>query len=160
MVLASTNPPVELVERESADLGAPDSDTEALLPFTSEREDEEADLGLRVRDPLAFLERFGRPLRRFDPLRSPDRLRRLPPLPVFLALDLSVTDAASETVDLADLAVVPVCGSFFKGLACPDRAVRAALAARTALALDEAPPEALRPLPVVTAGPVQPACQE
>ena len=155
MVRASTNPPAELVERDSADLDVTDLEAEALLPLTREREDEEADLGLRVRDPPAFFARFGRPLRRLD------RLRRLPLPPVFSALDRRPANpAASEAADLPDLAVLPVCGSSPKGLARPDRAVRAALAARTALVLEEALLEALRPLPVFTARPVQPACQE
>ena len=155
MVRASTNPPAELVERDSADLDATDLEAEALLPLTSEREDEEADLGLRVRVPSAFLARFGRPLRRLD------RLRRLTRPPVLSALDrLPASSAASETIDLPDLVVLPVRGSSFEDLVRPDRAVRAALAARTALVLEEAPPEALRPLPVFTARPVQPACRE
>ena len=151
MVRASTNPPAEPVERAAADL-----DADVLLLFTREREDEEADLGLRVRDPPSFLARLGRPLRRLD------RLRRLPPPPVFSALDRRpASPAASEAADLPDLAVLPVCGSSPKGLVVrPDRAVRAALAARTALVLDEAPLETRRPLPVFTARPVQPACQE
>ena len=156
MVRASTNPPAEPVEREVADFEA-----EALFPFTREREDEEADLALRVRDSPTFLVRFGRPLRRFDPLRCSDRLRRLPSLPVFSVLDRRPDSAApSETVDLVDLAVLLVRGSSPEDLVRPDRAVRAALAARTALVLDEAPLEARRPLPVFTARPVQPACQE
>ena len=156
MVRASTNPPAELVERDSADLDVTDLEAEALLLFTREREDEEADLGLRVLEPPAFLARLGRPLRRLD------RLRRLPLPPVFSALDRRPANpAASEAADLPDLAVLPVCGSSPKGLAVrPDRAVRAALAARTALLLEEAPPEALRPLPVFTARPVQQAFQE
>ena len=156
MVRASTNPPAELVERDSADLDATAFEAEALLPFTREREDEEADLGLRVRDPPAFLARFGRPLRRLD------RLRRRPLPLVFSALDRRPAgSAAPPTVDLPDLAVLPVCGSSPKGLVVrPDRAVRAALAARTALVLEEALLEALRPLPVFTARPVQPACPE
>ena len=150
MVRASTNPPAELVVREVADFEA-----EALFPFTRDREDEEADLALRVRDPPGFLVRFRRPLRRFD------RLRRLPSLPVFSVLDRRPDSAApSERVDLADLAVLLVRCSSPEDLVRPDRAVRAALAARTALVLDEAPLEARRPLPVFTARPVQPACQE
>ena len=155
MVRASTNPPAELVERDSADLDVTDLEAEALLPLTREREDEEADLGLRVLEPPAFLARLGRPLRRLD------RLRRLPLPPVFSALDRRPANpAASEAADLPDLAVLPVCGSSFAGLVRPDRAVRAALAARTALVLEEALLEALRPLPVFTARPVQQACQE
>ena len=155
MVRASTNPPAEPVERDSADLDATAFEAEALLPFTREREDEEADLGLRVRDPPAFLARFGRPLIRLD------RLRRRPLPLVFSALDrLPASPAAPPTVDLPDLAVLPVCGSSPNGLVRPDRAVRAALAARTALVLEEALLEALRPLPVFTARPVQQACQE
>ena len=138
------------------DLEAGDLEADVLLLFTREREDEEADLGLRVRDPPSFLARLGRPLRRLD------RLRRLPPPPVFSALDRRpASPAASEAADLPDLAVLPVCGSSPKGLVVrPDRAVRAALAARTALVLDGAPLEARRPLPGFTAHPVQPACRE
>ena len=136
-------------------MDAADFETEALFPFTKEREDEEADLALRVRDPPGFLARFGRPLRRFD------RLRRLPSLPVFSVLNRRPASAASSaTVDLADLAVLLVRCSSPEDLVRPDRAVRVALAARTARVLDEAPLEARRPLPVFTARPVQPACQE
>ena len=160
MARASTNPSAELVECEVADLDATDLETDALLPFTSEREDDEADLALRVREPLVFLERLGRPLRRFEPLRDLDRLRRLPSLPVFSTLDRLACTEASEAADLSDLAVLPVRCSSPEGLARPDRAVRAAFAARTALVLDEALLEALRPLPVFTAHPVQPAFRE
>ena len=156
MVRASTNPPAEPVECEATDLEA-----EALFLFTREREDEEADLALRVCDPPGFLVRPGRPLRRFDPLRCSDRFRRLPSLPVFPVLDRRPASAASSgTVDLADLAVLLVLCCSAEDLVRPDRASRAALAARTALVLDEAPLETRRPLPVFTARPVQPACQE
>ena len=140
-------------------MDAADLETDTLLPFISEREDDEADLALRVREPLV-LERFGRPLRRFDPFRCLDRLRRLPSPPVFPTLDRLACAEASEPTDLPDLAVLPVRCSSSEGLVRPDRAVRAAFAARTALVLDEAPLEALRLLPVFTAHPVQPACRE
>ena len=160
MARASTNPPAELVEREVADLDAADLETDTLLPFIREREDDEADLALRVRVPLVFLERLGRPLKRFEPLRRLDRLRHLPSPPVFSTLDRLACAEASEAADLPDLAVLPVRCSSSEGLVRPDRAVRAAFAARTALVLDEAPLEALRLLPFFTAHPVQPACRE